>query len=85
MTVSDFIIIPFLIELNIAISPIVKGAFNICHSKTIKIKQMMMYIHSFFIDGFVGAFHGNLPHVVNIDNRPATALFRKSLLLCNIR
>jgi hypothetical protein len=30
----------------------------------------------------VAAFYGNLPHVANIDNRPATLLFRKSPLLC---
>jgi hypothetical protein len=33
----------------------------------------------------VGVFQGNLPHVANIDNRPASVLSRKSPLLCNSR
>jgi hypothetical protein len=33
----------------------------------------------------VGAFHGNLPHVANIDNCPATVLSRRSPLLRNSR
>jgi hypothetical protein len=32
---------------------------------------------------FVGAFHGILPHVVNIDDRSATVLLCKCSLLCN--
>jgi hypothetical protein len=31
----------------------------------------------------VGAFHGILPHVTNIDNRPSTTLIRKCSLLYN--
>jgi hypothetical protein len=37
------------------------------------------------LNTYVGTFHGNLPLVPNIDNRPTTVLFRKSPLLCNSR
>jgi hypothetical protein len=33
----------------------------------------------------VEVFRGNLPHVADIDNRPATVLFLKSPLLCKVR